>query len=165
MSETTGKEQVRPFQPHQGDRRSREEDQAWAYLYASIHEPSTAEEVVRNLDGDVYAKRNHLALYIRAKKTLRKQKASDARNERIGRFLRQIVAAVVFGPFRLLRLVACASGNAAVELLPPVGREPARTRTGVLRSDPAFARARREFAGAASSGPATGEDSRDVKAA
>src|SRR5436309_111251 len=81
MSEEVSQEQPpRPI-AHLVSRRSVEEDRAWAQLYAAIHQPSAAEEVVKQLDADAQSKRNHLALYIRAKTTLREHKVIEARNQ------------------------------------------------------------------------------------
>jgi hypothetical protein len=52
MSEEVSQEQPpRPI-AHLVSRRSVEEDRAWAQLYAAIHQPSAAEEVVKQLDAD-----------------------------------------------------------------------------------------------------------------
>ena len=76
-----------PLDPEQS-RRTVEEDRAWAQLYASVGQAATAEEVVKQLDADAEAKRKHLALYLRARTTLREQRAAEARNLRIGAFVR-----------------------------------------------------------------------------
>lgn len=76
-------------------RRSAEEDRAWHHLYRSAGDPAVATEVVQHLDLDTEAKRVHLALYLRCKEALRKQKARQARNQRIGRFVRLMFSALV----------------------------------------------------------------------
>ena len=96
------------------NRRTADEDRAWAQLYASVGQAPTAEEVVKQLDADAEARRSHLALYLRAKTTLRERRVADARNQRIGAFVRSVVAIVVIGPFRLLRsLLSTGSVTAA----------------------------------------------------
>ncbi len=57
------------------NRRTAEEDRAWAQLYASVGQAATAEEVVKQLDADAPARHCHLALYLRARTTLRERKA------------------------------------------------------------------------------------------
>jgi len=52
------------------NRRTADEDRAWAQLYANVGQAATAEEVVKQLDADAEARRSHLALYLRAKTTL-----------------------------------------------------------------------------------------------
>jgi len=149
-------------------RRFAEEDRAWALLYEDIGQASTAEEVVNVLNADTQAKHSHLALYLRAKTTLRKQKAVDARNQRIGAFVRLVVTTLVIGPVRLLRSMLSNSADVAVEMLPPARREPAKARVGDLTKDPQFAKANERFSAGADShvaSHATAEGSRGVKAA
>ena len=148
------------------NRRSAEEDRAWAQLYAAIRHASAAEEVVKQLDADPQSKRNHLALYIRAKATLREQKAVDVRNQRIGSFVRRALTVLVAAPIRLLRNVLSTSTGVAVEMLPPVRREPARVRTAALKNDPDFASAKDRFGSSAEGAvPAAGDVEESRKAA
>ena len=51
-------------------RRNVAEDRAWRRLYRDAGDPVVAAEIVRNLDED--ARRIHLALYLRCRRTLRK---------------------------------------------------------------------------------------------
>ena len=149
-------------------RRTGEEDRAWALLYASVGRASTAEEVVKQLDADIEARRRHLALYLRAKTTLRERRIADARNQRIGEFLRSVVAIVVVGPIRLLRSLMSTGSDVAVEMLPPARRDPAKARVSTLTRDPEFAKAAARFtATVAGATPIAGEHegSRDAKAA
>lgn len=151
-------------------RRFADEDRAWSQLYAAVlqGQPSTAEEVIKALDADPKAKQLRLALYTHAKTSLRKQKASEARQQRIASFLRTVLTFVVLGPIRLLRSVLSNGAHVAVEMLPPVRREPATVRTSALKRDPDFAQAQTRFGsgsdGAQSAAPAA-EESRSAKAA
>ena len=172
MSEALSNEQHPELQPRPHtpapNRRYAEEDRAWSQLYAAIGQTSTAEEVVKQLDADLQSKRSHLALYIRARTTLREQKAADARNQRIGAFVRQALAVMLLAPLRLLRAALSLGASVAVEAMPPVRREPARARTSALRSDPDFAHAKGRFASDVDvAGAAAGEngESRSAKAA
>ena len=148
--------------------RTVEEVRAWAQLYASVGQASTAEEVVKQLDADAQARHNHLALYLRARTTLRERKVTEARNQRIGAFVRSVVTLLVVGPFRLLRSVLSSSTDVAVEMLPPARRDPAKVRVNALTRNPEFARAAERFTSSgASTAPTTGknEESRGAKAA
>ena len=150
------------------NRRTAEEDRAWAQLYASVGQAATAEEVVNQLDADAEARRSHLALYLRAKTTLRERRIADARNQRIGAFVRSVVTIVVVGPFRVLRSLMSTGSDVAVEMLPPARRDPAKVRVRSLTSDPEFARAAERFAASADGvAPTAGqhEESRGAKAA
>ena len=139
MSEEVSQEQPpRPI-AHLVSRRSVEEDRAWAQLYAAIHQPSAAEEVVKQLDADAQSKRNHLALYIRAKTTLREQKVSEARNQRVGAFVRTVLTFLVMGPPRVVTKVYVAIRDVAVASMPPAQKEPAAARVRGLKNDPEFA--------------------------
>ena len=139
MSEEVSQEQPpRPI-AHLVSRRSVEEDRAWAQLYAAIHQPSAAEEVVKQLDADAQSKRNHLALYIRARTTLREQKASEARNQRVGAFVRTALTFVVMGPLRLVAKAFVATRDVVMAAMPPVQKEPATARARALKNDPEFA--------------------------
>jgi hypothetical protein len=126
-----------------------EEDRAWALLYASVGRDSTAEEVVRQLDADAQARQSHLALYLRAKTTLREHKAAEARSQRIGAavqwVLRSAVTLLVIGPIRLLRSVLSSGTDVAVGMLPSVSRRSAKERVGTSKKEPAFARTAERF--------------------
>ena len=150
------------------NRRTADEDRAWAQLYASVGQAATAEEVVKQLDADAEARRSHLALYLRAKTTLRERRVADVRNQRIGAFARSVVAIVVVGPFRLLRSLLSTGSDVAVEMLPRVRRDPAKVRVNALTRDPEFAKAAVRFAATPDGAtPIAGqhEESRGAKAA
>ena len=156
-----------PFNP-KPNRRMAEEDRAWAQLYASVGQAATAEEVVKQLDADAPARHCHLALYLRARTTLRERKVIEARNQRIGAFVRSVVAFLVIGPFRLLRSMLSSGSDVAVEMLPPARRDPAKVRVRSLTSDPEFARAAERFtasAGGTDAAAGQHEESRGAKAA
>ena len=145
-----------------------DEDRAWAHLYASVRQASTAEEVVSQLDADGEARRSHLALYVRAKTTLRERRIADARNQRIGAFVRSVVAIVVVSPFRQLRSLLSSGRDVAVEMLPPARRGPAKARITALTRNPKLANAADRFTATADGAtPMTGqhEESRGAKAA
>lgn len=124
--------------------------------------------MVKQLDADAPARHCHLALYLRARTTLRERKVIEARNQRIGAFVRSVVAFLVIGPFRLLRSMLSSGSDVAVEMLPPARRDPAKVRVRSLTSDPEFARAAERFAASADGvAPTAGqhEESRGAKAA
>jgi hypothetical protein len=150
------------------NRRTAEEDRAWAQLYASVGQAATAEEVVKQLDADPQSKHSHLALYLRARTTLRERKAAEVRNQRIGAFVRSAVTLLVIGPLSLLRSLLSSGTDVAVEMLPPARRDPAKVRVSALTRDPEFARAAERFAASADgTAPAAGQldESRGAKAA
>lgn len=176
MSETPVHDQHHePAQPERSypvppGRRYADEDRAWSQLYSAVlqGQPSTAEEVIKALDADPKAKQLRLALYTHAKTTLRRQKASEARQQRIALFLRSVLTFIVIGPIRLLRSMLSNGAGVAVEMLPPVRREPATVRAPALKRDLDFAQAQTRFAppseDAQSASPAA-EESRRSNAA
>ena len=166
MSEAVDNEQ-QPRQIHPAPcRRSAEEDRAWSLLYAAIYQASAAEEVVKQLDADPQAKRNHLALYIRAKTTLREQKAAEARNKRIAALVWLVATFLVMTPIRLLRQLFSVVIGVGAEIVPAVRREPAKARSAVLKNDPDFARAKDRFGSSADgAAPAAGDVGESRKAA
>lgn len=153
------------------NRREAAEDRAWAELYASVGRVCTAEEVVKQLDADTECRRSHLALYLRARATLRERRVADARNQRIGVFVRSTVMIVAAGPLHILRLLRALLSNAgeiAVQMLPTARRNPAKARVSTLTRDPEFASAAGRFMATADGAEPIAperEDSRGAKAA
>ena len=134
----------------QPNRLAVEEDRAWALLYASVGRACTAEEVVNQLDVDAQARQSHLALYLRARTTLREHMAAEAHKQRIGAFvqsvLRSVVTLLVISPFRLLRSVLSSGTDVAVDRLPSARRRPAKGPVSTFKNDPEFARTDERFA-------------------
>ena len=157
------------------NRRTADEDRAWAQLYASVGQAATAEEVVKQLDADTEARRSHLALYLRAKTTLRERRIADTRSQRIASLVRTfvrsastILANLVTSPFRLLRSLLSTGSGVAAEMLPAARRDPAKVRVNALTRDPEFAKAAERFTATADGAtPIAGqhEESRGAKAA
>jgi hypothetical protein len=127
------------------NRRCADEYLAWTSLYGAIGEAATAAEIVKQLDADPQSKHDHLALYIRAQTTLRKQKVADDRNRRLGAFVRLVLTSVVQKPARTVKSVLSTTAAIGVEALPPVRREPAKARVEALRGDPDFAHDKDRF--------------------
>jgi hypothetical protein len=156
-------------QPVSPGRKYVDEDRAWSQLYTAVlqGQPSTAEEVVNALDADPKAKHFRLALYTHAKTTLRKQKASQLRKQRIASFLNSVLAVLFLSPMRQLRLMLSNSTDVAVEMLPSGKAEPAKARASVLHIDPTFVESKQKFdgVGEAPAVVATPEASRNPKAA
>lgn len=82
-----------------------EEQRAWVGFYKRVgRDAALAAEVMAQLDGDAEMKRRHLALYLSCKQSLRVHKARQARDKRIGQWLRLLVQ------WTLLRPVAFVGG-------------------------------------------------------
>ena len=128
-------------------RRHADEDKAWSYLYRSIKDPAAAAEVVEHLEADEEIRRQHTALYLRSRETLRRERARMVRNQRLGQVVRAAFAALV-ELFAGARRVARNGGDMALEVLAPVqGQqtgadkrvEPAVTRVRKLAKNKSFA--------------------------
>jgi hypothetical protein len=108
----------------------REEYKAWLYFYQRVaSDDQLAAEVLGQLEQDPLLKRDHFALYVRCKQSIRVHKARHRRNERIGEGVRALCHLVLVAPFKWLRNAGHHGGDIAVECLPwerdkPVGRLP-----------------------------------------
>lgn len=108
-----------------------EEERAWVDFYRRARrDPVIAAEVLTHLDRDPDMKRNHLALFLCCRETLRRDKAHQVRNQRIGAFVRWLARLLFVTPWRALQNTGRRSRDIAVELLP----EPERTPRHAVRS-------------------------------
>ena len=134
-----------------------EEQRAWVGFYRRVgRDVALAAEVMAQLDGDAEMKRRHLALYLSCKQSLRVHKARQARDKRIGQWLRLLVH------WTLQRPVAFVGGvmqkayhrtadvlDVAIAAAPPAspatskrGARPAAARDADSRPEPAAAQVR-----------------------
>ena len=119
-----------------------EEERAWVTFYRRVgHDVTIAAEVLTQLEADPEMKRTHLALYLCCKESLRSHKARQARNKRIGQFVRWLCSGLFTAPARLLRR----GGDMALECLPETAKEPAAPQVRRLTREPEFARAQASF--------------------
>ena len=119
-----------------------EEERAWVTFYRRVgHDVTIATEVLTQLEADPEMKRAHLALYLCCKESLRSHKARQARNKRIGQFVRRLCSELFAAPARLLRRGA----DMALECLPETAKEPATPQVRRLTREPEFARAQASF--------------------
>ncbi len=91
----------RSFQNHPPRRGSVdvEEQHAWVGFYKRVgRDAALAAEVMAQLDGDAEMKRRHLALYLSCKQSLRVHKTRQARDKRIGQWLRLLVQLTLMRP-------------------------------------------------------------------
>ena len=131
-----------------------EEERAWVSFYKRVgHDLALATEVLAQLDSDPDMKRAHLALYLGCKESLRTHKARQARNKRIGMFVRWFFSGLftqlfVQWPNSWHRSLS-RGGDIAVECLPETGRdigkEPAMAKAKQLTQEPTFATAQADF--------------------
>lgn len=123
-----------------------EEERAWVGFYKRVgSDPAIAAEVMAQLEADVDMKRNHLALYLCCKESLRVHKARQARNKRIGQFVRGLGQALLVRPLLGLRTRLRHGGDIAVQCLPDTRKEPALQQVRRLDRDAEFAGAQASF--------------------
>ena len=132
-----------------------EEERAWASFYQRVgSDPIIADEVMAQLESDPEIKRTHLALYLCCKKSLRQHKARQARNKRIGQFVRWLCHGLFIRPLRGLRETLGHGSDIAVECLPETVKEPAVAQVRRLAREAEFATAHKTF-GQQAAKPAT----------
>ena len=123
-----------------------EEERAWITFYRRVgRDTAIATEVLAQLEADPEMKRVRLALYLCCKESLRMHKALQARNVRIGQFVRWFCHGLFVAPARALRRALHLGGDIAVECLPEAMTEPAVARVRQLTREPEFARAQSAF--------------------
>lgn len=68
-----------------------EEERTWVTFYRRVgHDVALAGEMLAQLEADTEMKRDHLALYLCCKESLRNHKARQARNKRVRKLPRQV---------------------------------------------------------------------------
>lgn len=131
-----------------------EEERAWVSFYKRVgNDLALATEVLAQLDSDPDMKRAHLALYLGCKESLRTHKARQARNKRIGMFVRWFCGGLFTQLFVQWPNAWCRSlrqsGDIVVECLPEtgrdVGKEPALAKARQLTQEPGFVTAQADF--------------------
>lgn len=131
-----------------------EEERAWVSFYTRVgNDLALATEVLAQLDSDPDIKRSHLALYLCCKESLRTHKAKQARNKRIGQFIRWFCGGLFTQLFvqwpNAWRRSLRQGGDIVAECLPETGRnggkEPAITKARQLTQEPTFATAQADF--------------------
>jgi len=119
-----------------------EEERAWVGFYQRVgHDPAIATEVMTLLESDPEMKRTHLALYLRCKESLRQHKTRQARNKRIGQFVRWLSHDLFIRPLRGLQRGLHHGNDIAVECLPEAIKEPAVAQVRRLAREAEFATA------------------------
>lgn len=123
-----------------------EEERAWVSFYRRAgKDPAIAAEVLAQLDTDAEMKREHLALYLCCRESLRLHQARQARNQRIGRFVRWLFGGLfVRFPADARRAIG-RGGDLAAACLPDAGAEPASAQVQRLAKSPKVRAARTAF--------------------
>ncbi|HCE27558.1 MAG TPA: hypothetical protein DET46_01035 [Comamonadaceae bacterium] len=123
-----------------------EEERAWVSFYRRAgKDPAIAAEVLAQLDSDPEMKREHLALYLCCRESLRLRQAREARNQRFGRFVRWLLGGLFIRfPVNVRRALGRGSDLAAA-CLPEEHSEPATAQIQRLGKSPKVRAARAAF--------------------
>ncbi len=121
-----------------------EEQRAWVGFYRRVgRDVALAAEVMAQLDGDAEMKRRHLALYLSCKQSLRVHKARQARDKRIGQWLRVLVQWTLQRPAAFVGGVTQKASGAPAGIC---ARSSVRTKSNTLASAMRLLRRARETA-------------------
>ncbi|EER62136.1 conserved hypothetical protein [Acidovorax delafieldii 2AN] len=130
-----------------------EEERAWVSFYRRAgKDPVIAAEVLAQLDSDPEMKREHLALYLCCRESLRLHQAREARNQRFGRFVRWLLGGLFVRFPANARRALGHGGDLAAACLPDEIAEPATAQIQRLAKSPKVRAARAAF-----KAPATAE--------
>lgn len=123
-----------------------EEERAWVSFYRRAgKDPAIASEVLAQLDTDPEMKREHLALYLCCRESLRLHQAREARNQRFGRFVRWLLGGLFVGLPANARRAWGRGSDLAAACLPEEASEPATTQVQRLAKTPKVRAARAAF--------------------
>lgn len=129
-----------------------EEERAWVGFYHRVgHDPAIAAEVMTQLEADPEMKRQHLALYLCCRESLRLHEAREQRNARIGSFVRRVFSGLFIELPRAFGRKARRGSDIAVACLPEVAEEPARAQVRRLAGDVELGSAHASFTASAPS--------------
>lgn len=104
-----------PRLPHQRHGVSREEERLWIGFYQRIQkDPALASELLALMKADAVMRREHLALYLCCRQSLRHAQHRQWRN----RQLAQLVRLILFGPWHALQRLWQRSEDIAITCLP-----------------------------------------------
>jgi hypothetical protein len=100
-----------------------EEKQAWITIYQRARSsPTLAAEVMAQLNQNPEIKGERLGLYLCCKECVRSDRTRQARNQRIGAFVRRFATWLFVFPLDALRHMGRGSRDAMIEMLPEVER-------------------------------------------
>ena len=123
-----------------------EEERAWVSFYRRAgKDPVIAAEVLAQLDTDPEMKREHLALYLCCRESLRLHQAREARNQRFGRFVRWLLGGLFVRFPANARRVLGRGSDLASACLPEEPSEPATAQIQRLAKSPKVRAARAAF--------------------
>lgn len=124
----------------------RQEEKTWVEFYPAARSDATlAAEILAELERDDALRRRHRGLYLCCQRCIRLHEGREARNRRIGYFVR-LVCRTVFIALPRATLSALGRGrNLAVACLPETDEDPAEQQVRRLVENDAYAHADKAF--------------------
>lgn len=110
-----------PRLPHQRHGISREEEKLWIGFYHRVHrDPALARELLALMKADAVMRREHLALYLCCRESLRIEQQRLWRDQQIAGVVRRVIVE----PWRALRRLWQRAGAITVQCLPESSPQP-----------------------------------------
>lgn len=135
-----------------------EEDKVWVGFYEEVRgDAAIAKEIKTLLDDDPNMKHSRQGLYLMCQRKLRLEKERQARNDRIGHFVRGLFTAVFIDFPNALRQATRNGGDIAVACLPEVPNDPAQQQVQRLTAQPKYKQAHEAFVQEGGLAPAAGQ--------
>ncbi len=140
-----------------------EEELAWVSFYRRARKyPAVAAEVLAQLDADPEMKREHLALYLCCRESLRLQQARALRHQRIGRFVRWLCGKLFVGAPKATGRALEEVRDLAIACLPDSGAEPAAAQVQRLTKDPKVRASRAAYKASPATGTPAAQEGSDA---
>ena len=129
---------------------AQEEERAWLGFYRRVgKDASIAAEVMAQLEADPEMKREHLALYLNCRESIRLHLEREQRNQRVGQLLRYLAGSLFVELPKALSRKLKRGGDIALACLPEADAEPAHQQVRRLAGDREVAAARTSYAATA----------------
>jgi hypothetical protein len=113
-----------------------EEARTWVRLYQRVGDAELAAEVLALLESDAEVRRDHPALMLLCRESLRHRKHEEQRRKRLAQAIHVLCRCLVAAPAIAAWRLAAAGIDVLVECLQPSQRDSARGRVRGLPSDP-----------------------------
>lgn len=135
-----------------------EEDKVWVGFYEEVRsDAAIAKEIKSLLDDDHTMRQSRQGLYLMCQRKLRLEKERQARNDRIGHFVRGLFTSVFVDFPKALRQATRNGGDIAVACLPELPDDPAQQQVQRLTTQPKYKQAQEAFVQQGGTAPAEGQ--------
>jgi hypothetical protein len=117
-----------------------EEARTWVRFYQRVGDAELAAEVLALLETEADVRRDHPALMLLCRESLRRRKHEEQRRKRLAHAIQLLARCFVAAPAVAIWRLAVAGVDLLVECLQPASREGARGRVRSLPTDPGVPR-------------------------